>query len=68
MNDVGIPCCSLRHRHHGALVSVDMTLEVDDLMTAKSLIEVIMVEGDQGDEVVGEKGEGLTERTLFGYS
>lgn len=40
MNDVGIPCCSLRHRHHGALVYVDMTLEVDDLMTAKSLIEV----------------------------
>ena len=47
---------------------VDMTLEVDDLMTAKSLIEVIMVEGEKRDEVVGEKGEGLTERTLFGYS
>ncbi|CBK21346.2 Cation efflux protein [Blastocystis hominis] len=40
LNDVGIPCCSLRHRHHGALVYVDMTLEVDDLMTAKSLIEL----------------------------
>lgn len=64
---MGIPCYSLRHRHHGALVYVDMTLEVDDMMTAKSLVEV-KIGVYFYNEIVGTKGKGLAERALSGCS
>ena len=35
MKEKGIPCCSLRHRHHGPLVYVDLKIEVEKDMTAE---------------------------------
>ena len=40
VQQIGIPCVSLRHRHHGPLVYVDMRLEVDGELSAKNLVEV----------------------------
>lgn len=36
----GIPCCSLRHRHHGPLMYVDLKIEVDPEMNAEKMSEV----------------------------
>ena len=36
----GIPCCSLRHRHHGPLMYVDLKIEVDPDMKAEKMSEV----------------------------
>ena len=40
MRNQGIPCCSLRHRHHGPLMYVDLKIEVDPEMKAEKMSEV----------------------------
>lgn len=37
---MNIPCWSLRHRHHGPFVYVDLKLEVDGKTTALEMEEV----------------------------
>ena len=39
----GIPCCSLRHRHHGPLVYVDLRIEVEKSMTAEEMVKVCCI-------------------------
>lgn len=42
MKEKGIPCCSLRHRHHGPLVYVDLKIEVEKYMTAEQMAQVFL--------------------------
>lgn len=43
MREKGISCCSLRHRHHGPLVYVDLKIEVEKEMTAEEMVNVMVV-------------------------
>ena len=40
VKEQGIPCCSLRHRHHGPLMYVDLKIEVDPSTPASKMMEV----------------------------
>lgn len=40
VKEQGIPCCSLRHRHHGPLMYVDLKIEVDPSTPALKMMEV----------------------------
>lgn len=40
VKECGVPCCSLRHRHHGPLMYVDLKIEVPSAMTASEMIAV----------------------------
>ncbi|KAK8796147.1 hypothetical protein WA171_004109 [Blastocystis sp. BT1] len=40
LRNQGIPCCSLRHRHHGPLMYVDLKIEVDPEMNAEKMSEM----------------------------
>lgn len=42
VKEKGIPCCSLRHRHHGPLVYVDLKIEVEKDMTAEQMSQVCL--------------------------
>lgn len=42
VKEKGIPCCSLRHRHHGPLVYVDLKIEVEKSMTAEEMVNVMI--------------------------
>ena len=40
VNECGIPCRSLRHRHHGPLMYVDLKIAVPATMTASEMMAV----------------------------
>ena len=48
MKEQGIECCSLRHRHHGPLMYVDLKIEVDPDTSALTMMEVGIVEELRG--------------------